>query len=235
MQNTNKCPHGFPIGACPICSGMGSGVPRDKNKARKPGEMTYNECMAQWIQMQRAKDAKAKKEDGQKQLLLDKLKQENKIYQRIAQVLNKIQNIFNNAAKNISQTFNKLPPVIKTILKPAAIIIRNIMKIISFTYNFVQNSLHAVANFINSVSEKLSSLLGETKNFIKNLFDEKFLKPLKGTFKTILSLFMEQSSKEEENEKDELLKKLKIKQLAEAIFRKNEVKKGNKEKEDELI
>ena len=38
------CPHGLPMGACPICNGMGGGgsVKRDN----KPREMTWNECYA---------------------------------------------------------------------------------------------------------------------------------------------------------------------------------------------
>ena len=59
VQNTAKCPHGFPVGACPICSGMGGGgKSKDRDKARVPGEMTYNECLAEWHRMQAQKEAK---------------------------------------------------------------------------------------------------------------------------------------------------------------------------------
>ena len=59
IQNNNKCPHGYPIGACPICNGMsGGGIPKDRNKPRKAGEMSYNECLAEWHRMQRAEQAK---------------------------------------------------------------------------------------------------------------------------------------------------------------------------------
>ena len=58
IQNTGKCPHGLPIGTCPICSGMGGGSTQRKDKPRVPGEMTYAECMAAWIKIQAAKEAK---------------------------------------------------------------------------------------------------------------------------------------------------------------------------------
>ena len=60
IQNSGKCPHGLPPGACPICSGMGGGggIRRDKDKPRVAGEMSYNECMAAWIKIQAAKEAK---------------------------------------------------------------------------------------------------------------------------------------------------------------------------------
>ena len=59
IQNTAKCPHGNPIGACPICSGMGGGgISKNRDKPRRAGEMSYNECLAEWHKMQAAKNAK---------------------------------------------------------------------------------------------------------------------------------------------------------------------------------
>ena len=57
IQN-NKCPHGFIVGTCPICSGMGSRASSNKDKPRKAGEMSYNECLAQWMKMQALQNAK---------------------------------------------------------------------------------------------------------------------------------------------------------------------------------
>ena len=59
IQTAGKCPHGLPIGACPICSGMGGGsIKKDRDKPRVAGEMSYNECMAEWMKILAAKDAK---------------------------------------------------------------------------------------------------------------------------------------------------------------------------------
>ena len=50
VQATNNsrigtCPHGLPLGACPICNGMGGGAKKADFSA-KPGEMSWNECAA---------------------------------------------------------------------------------------------------------------------------------------------------------------------------------------------
>ena len=51
VQNINKtsaglCPHGLPPSACPICSKMGGGGgTRPGERAQKPGEMSYDECL----------------------------------------------------------------------------------------------------------------------------------------------------------------------------------------------
>ena len=79
VQSGNKCPHGLPPGACPICSGMGGGSMRkDRDKPRVPGEMTYAECMAEWIKIQAAQEAKIqaqiqKAENAQARLLENKI------------------------------------------------------------------------------------------------------------------------------------------------------------------
>ena len=51
MQTTTlkagTCPHGLPLGACPICNGMGGGGGmRKADFSAKPGEMSWNECAA---------------------------------------------------------------------------------------------------------------------------------------------------------------------------------------------
>lgn len=40
------CPHGLPLGACPICNGMGGGGMKKADFSAKPGEMSWNECAA---------------------------------------------------------------------------------------------------------------------------------------------------------------------------------------------
>ena len=44
---TGSCPHGLPLGACPICSGGGGGTMRKADFSAKPGEMSWNECAAE--------------------------------------------------------------------------------------------------------------------------------------------------------------------------------------------
>lgn len=210
-QNSNKCPHGMPAGTCPICSGMGGGVPKDKNKPRKPGEMSYNECMAVWIRMQNAEKAKM-------QAKIKSIKASNlaeftkKIESQKAFLQSKLDNYF----KKLDNIIQKLPPVIKIIVVPA-------IKIIQSVLNIVVNVSFNVVLFIASVSEKMAMLLYEAKNHIVS-FIQKTIEKSKKILKTILSLFMEFEDDSDNSDKQ------KIEEIVKNAVKK--ILKKEKEKED---
>ena len=94
-KSSGLCPHGFPHGACPLCSGMGGGgSSRTRNLRRRPGEMSYNECYAVW---QRMKASKLEKDriEKQQELALIKAAQNNKLSNtsRIANFVHRIANM----------------------------------------------------------------------------------------------------------------------------------------------
>ena len=222
IQNNNKCPHGFPVGSCPICSGMGGGSKQDKNKPRVAGEMSYNECLAQWHRMQAKKEAKIQErldriEQAQNQLLLN----------RIMAGLDKI-------SKNINDFINKIEPMPKIIKAPIKIfinvIIKPILNIISKIPEIIKNIQTSISNFISSVSEKMASVLGEIRNFINFQFENKLKKPIK----LFLSLFTEKEENKEENEEIEKLKLRELKKVLKGIFRKKQKNKEDKN-ENQLI
>ena len=222
IQNNNKCPHGFPVGSCPICSGMGRGSKQDKNKPRVAGEMSYNECLAQWHRMQAKKEAKIQErldriEQAQNQLLLN----------RIMAGLDKI-------SKNINDFINKIEPMPKIIKAPIKIfinvIIKPILNIISKIPEIIKNIQTSISNFISSVSEKMASILGEIRNFINFQFENKLKKPIK----LFLSLFTEEEENKEENEEIEKLKLRELKKVLKGIFRKKQKNKEDKN-ENQLI
>lgn len=222
IQNNNKCPHGFPVGSCPICSGMGGGSKQDKNKPRVAGEMSYNECLAQWHRMQAKKEAKIQErldriEQAQNQLLLN----------RIMAGLDKI-------SKNINDFINKIEPMPKIIKAPIKIfinvIIKPILNIISKIPEIIKNTQTSISNFISSVSEKMASILGEIRNFINFQFENKLKKPIK----LFLSLFTEEEENKEENEEIEKLKLRELKKVLKGIFRKKQKNKEDKN-ENQLI
>jgi hypothetical protein len=65
--------HGDVHGRCVGGAGFrlgGGGVRRDKDKPRVAGEMSYNECMAAWIKIQAAKEAKIREAEGQAEAIL---------------------------------------------------------------------------------------------------------------------------------------------------------------------
>ena len=213
-QNNNKCPHGMPQGTCPICNGsMGSGRSKDKNKPRVAGEMSYNECMAVWIRMQKAKQAKI-------QDRLDKIDAQNKISieKSIEKARINLQNKIDAYFQKLDNVVKNLPPIIKTVILPAIKIIHSVLNVVvSFTFN--------VVSFIASVSEKMAMVLSEVKNHIQS-FIQKTIDKAKKVIKTVLSLFMEFEENEEED-------KQKIEEIIKNAVKK--ILKKDKEKEDELV
>ena len=226
VQNAGKCPHGLPIGACPICSGMGGGIKRDKNKPRVPGEMSYNECMAEWMKILANKEAKLQAKQDKIEAAHQKLLED-----RIIQGLDKIQ-------KNLDkfmQTIENFSIIIKTPIKfvinvfiaPILNLISKIPNVIKNIQLFFQNTSTTITNFINSTAEKLAAIFGEIKNFIIAFnSNNKFKKILK----TILSLAIEEEDEEEENEEIQKLKARELKKVLKGIFR---IKRHPKEEKDE--
>ena len=110
--NHGTCPHGNPIGACPMCSGMSSGGSGSStNKPRKPGEMTYEQCYAVWQQMLKAK---ALKEAQIQQQKLDCIKAQEKVQSFNDKILNKMSAIkerfavVSNFADRVQNIFNRV-------------------------------------------------------------------------------------------------------------------------------
>ena len=58
-QNNNKCPHGYPIGACPICNGMSKSKPKDKPKNKPDNKANTDKMLARMDTLERnVKNAK---------------------------------------------------------------------------------------------------------------------------------------------------------------------------------
>ena len=209
VQNTGKCPHGLPIGACPICNGMGGGggVQR-KDKPRVPGEMSYAECMAAWIKIQAAKEAKI---EAQIQRLENA--QANQLQHRIMVGLDKVQTNLDKFMQKLDQMPQALAIPIKIIINVIIKPILNLIAKIPNAINNIQTFLSNVRSFITSVGEKLAAILGDVKNFI----DAKIAQPIKKTIKTVLSFFTQ--GEEEENEEVEKLKAREIKKVLKGLFK----------------
>ncbi len=203
IQQGAKCPHGFPVGMCPICSG-GGGVSKDKNKPRVPGEMSYNECMAAWIKIQAAKEARIQERIERAEMAKQRL-----LESRAMLGLDKIDKV-------LDKILEPLPQIIKTPLKFASLavisLILKIPVIIKNIQNFAQNLFTNLSNFIFSTGEKLASIFGEIKNFANDFLKNKF-KKTKEKLKTILTLFTESEEGEGENRE-------KIKNILEIILEK---------------
>lgn len=217
MNNrASTCPHGLPPGACPICNGMGGGgSTQRKDEPRRPGEMTYQECYAQWKLMQRA--------DAQKQAMQEAMirnaelaakfqQQLANITSALTSVLDKIQT---NLPKPVAEVFANIT---NNILKPLI----NIIKELPQMLQTVANAVDVIRNEIAKVAEKLNALLGEMQNFIEKKISDA-VKSFKKRFKKLLSIFGldEEDYEDDEKIKEELsvFKQFEIEKLKEA-FRK---------------
>ncbi|MBR6298607.1 MAG: hypothetical protein IKR34_05125, partial [Candidatus Gastranaerophilales bacterium] len=159
--NTNKCPHGFPVGTCPICSGMSGGASKDRSKPRKAGEMSYNECMAEWRRMQAQQKADMQEKIEAKRELLSQLFSTKPIIniEKLTQLQQKVMNFV-----------EKFPPVIKA---PVSFVLNVVHKVVNFAaglinnvQSFIVNTAQNLANMVRSVAEKLPVVLAEVKNII---------------------------------------------------------------------
>lgn len=211
VTQKNTCPHGLPLGACPICNGMGGGGGRtDRHTARKSGELTYAQCAAIGARMQmerELKEANLKNLKAEFQLANLKL-QTNKFIDKLQNNLAQIQNAL---PAGLSKAFGN---VVNNVISPMLNIIRNI-----------PNTIQSIANFINefrgqiiSTMEKLTAIVGEVKNFISAKIKEEFNK----IKKKILSLFgfyiIESGEDEEILREIEIREAKKIKNLLLRLF-----------------
>ncbi len=193
-KNAGLCPHGFPNGACPLCSGMGGGgSATTRNMRRRPGEMTYNECYAIWQMMKAAK------------LQNDKMEKLQQLGQ--AENSNRLNNLnINSAGKNIFQR------ILSTNFVQSGISIlnnlgKNIIKFTNNITNFVVQGFNtivsSVKNFIADISGKIALFFGEEKQALEDNL-KKAVKIIKEKFISLFG-FINKSNREEETE--EIVKK----------------------------
>ena len=198
--NNNRigtCPHGLPMGACPICNGMGGGggVKRDN----KPREMTWNECYAIGKMLKAQKEARLHT-------------QQMFAAQTLQAHLDNIQTQIN--AMKLALLNSSLPkPLVKaavvmldTVVAPLA---KAVQTLSSTIQNFADNILKtadSIKQKIADIADKLTAMLGEAKAAIQKKISDK----IKDVKKKIFSLF---GIAEAENEEDEEVKRIEEQKL----------------------
>ncbi len=185
------CPHGLPLGACPICNGMGGGG--SVKKDNKPKEMSWNECYAigQMLKAQKA----ARQQTLQMYAAQDLQAHLNKVQEQI------------NALKTMA--INNLPkPIAKAvtliadaILTPAVRVMQTLAKGMQNLIANVNKTIDNIKQKLADISDKLNAIIGEAKAAIQKKIDEKF----KDIKKKVFNLF---GILETENEEDEETKKI---------------------------
>lgn len=205
--NSNRigtCPHGLPLGACPICNGMGGGAKKADFSA-KPGEMSWNECAAIGAFLKAQKMAKLQRQQDV----------ENFAKQAVA---------FDKAMMNASQKTATL----------AMFFTMNTPSIIAKPVNFVLNTivggaLNTIRNFpqtvqtvfqkLADISDKLTAVYGEVKAAIAKKISETFGE-LKKKIKSLFSIFGVQNSDNDDKQIDETKKAFKLKTFIHDLYKK---------------
>jgi hypothetical protein len=191
------CPHGLPLGACPICNGMAGGNSTTKRDTpRNVGEMTYNQCAAIGAMLRAQKHAHEQAKIAQQnhiQALTDFQKNIDKTHQKLMD--------FNFI---ISKT---LPAVIA---KPIAFVVNNIL---IKTLNLVKNIPNFIQNFTQKfaeISEKLTAIFGEFKAAVQEKIS-KFFKDFKKKLKSLFFINQSEECDDEEKQIEEAKRTFELK------------------------
>ena len=204
------CPHGLPMGACPICDGMsGGGGGKKADVSAKPGEMSWNECAAIGAFLKAQKAAQQAREAE---------------FQAHIQALQKFQNTMANAAQRAAQfaqmVQNSMPPVIA---KPLAFVMNNI---VATGLNVLKNLPASAANFVQNfsqkladIADKLTAVYGELKAAVQKKVSE-FFKDIKKKIKSIFGIFEPTDTDDEDKKIEEAKRTFELKTFIHKLYKK---------------
>ena len=200
-HKAGTCPHGMPLGACPICNGMAGGNSTSKRDIpRNVGEMSYNQCAAIGAMLRAQKNAKAQA----------KLAQQNHL-QALADFQKNISNTHQRIMALSVLITNTTPAIIA---KPVNFILNNI---VGKALTIIQNLPTTIANFVQTVnqkitdiSDKLTAIYGELKAAIGEKIS-KFTSDLKKKLKSLFFVFSSQETDDEDKKIDEAKRTFELK------------------------
>ena len=218
IVNKGGCPHGLPMGACPICSGM-SGGSRVKTAdfTAKPGEMSWNECAAIGAFLKSLKNARIAKEADYQQKLIN-IAQFEANMAKSAEKLNQFIQLMSN----------------HTITKPLAVAAQKILlPIFQGIKDLPVNVLTTLVNVINKladISDKLAAIYGELKAAVNKKISD-LAKTLKRKIKSLFEIF---SANNNDDENEVMIAFEKHLDKLKNLIRKIQYKLNEKEKENNL-
>ncbi len=214
MQTTTikagTCPHGLPLGACPICNGMGGGGGmRKADFSAKPGEMSWNECAAIGAFLKAQANARAQRQQDAQNYALQ------------------IQNFQNTmeAAKGrmaeLAAFFKGNMPAI--IAKPAVFVLNTIiggtLNIIKNIPTAITNTFQAIVQKLADISDKLTAMFGEMKAAINKKLSETF-NEFKKKIKSLFGIFQPLDADNEEKQIDETKKTFELRTFIHDLYKK---------------
>lgn len=203
------CPHGLPLGACPICNGMGGGGMKKADFSAKPGEMSWNECAAIGAFLKAQQNAKLQKQQDA---------------QTFAQNVQAFQNALMNSSQklaNIAQFFTNNTPVI--IAKPANFVLNTVLggiiRTIASIPTAISNTIQTIQQKLADISDKLTALMGELKASIEKKISEAF-KDLKKKVKSLFSIFQPLDADNNDKQIDETKKAFELRTFIHDLYKK---------------
>ncbi len=204
------CPHGLPLGACPICNGMAGGNSTTKRDTpRNVGEMTYNQCAAIGAMLRAQKHARAQAQAAQQNHL-----------QALADFQKNIANTHQRLMDLSALITNSMPAIIA---KPVNFILNNI---VGTVLNFVQNLPTIITNisqFITQkfadISDKLAAVYGELKTAVEEKIS-KFITTVKKNLKSLFFIFGSQETDDEDKKVEEAKRTFELKTLLHKLYQK---------------
>lgn len=204
------CPHGLPLGACPICNGMGGGGGmRKADFSAKPGEMSWNECAAIGAFLKAQANAKAQRQQD---------------LQNYALQMQNFQTSMANARARVAelaQFFTQNTPAI--IAKPVSFVLNTVLggtlNIIKNLPAAIQTAFQTIQQKFADISDKLTAMMGELKAAVEKKISETFSE-LKKKVKSLFAIFSPLDAENEDKQIDETKKTFELRTFIHELYKK---------------
>jgi len=213
------CPHGLPLGACPICNGMGGGGGmRKADFSAKPGEMSWNECAAIGAFLKAQANAKAQRQQD---------------IQNYALQLQAFQTSMDSAKARLVQLTQMISSSMPAIIaKPINLVLNmvvgNAINIIRSIPTAIANTIQTIQQKIADISDKLTAIMGELKAAVEKKISETF-NELKKKVKSLFSIFKPLDADNEDKQIDETKRTFELRTFIHDLYKK--LTKGEKDLE----
>ena len=204
------CPHGLPLGACPICNGMGGGGGmRKADFSAKPGEMSWNECAAIGAFLKAQANAKAQRQQDIQNYALQLQAFQTSMDSAKARLVQLTQMISNTMPAIIAKPVNL---ILNTVVGGVINLVRAIPTTIS-------NAIQTLQQKFADISDKLTAIMGELKAAVEKKISETF-NELKKKVKSLFAIFSPLDAENEDKQIDETKKAFELKTFIHDLYRK---------------
>lgn len=205
IVKAGTCPHGLPLGACPICSGMGGGGSsvRKADFSAKPGEMSWNECAAIGAFLKAQREAKLARQQ-------DALNWANSL----ANFEKSVMNVSQKISAFMSAVARNFPPVAA---RPLNFIVQNL---VFRPLNLLSNVAVGLRNFMTKSAEifdKLNAIYGELKAAINKKAGE-IVSAVRKKLKSVFALFGAFEEKDDDEKTEEAKKSFKLRTFIHDLY-----------------